>query len=95
VGADPALQCQNGFRIGPKQLWPQKAETEFGVVLALFIESTFDKKCLSIAAPTELSFMTASLSIMFMLTNIPGNILVILAVVFDPNRNLRLHSTAW
>ena len=33
--------------------------------------------------------MTASLSIMFMLTNIPGNILVILAVVFDPNRNLR------
>ncbi|CAB4024242.1 histamine H2 receptor-like [Paramuricea clavata] len=53
------------------------------------IESTFDKRCLSIAAPTELSFMTATISIVFILTNIPGNILVILAVFFDPNKNLR------
>jgi hypothetical protein len=36
VGAEPALQSQNGFRIGPKQFGPKRAETEFGVVLALF-----------------------------------------------------------
>jgi hypothetical protein len=28
VDADPALQCQNSFRIGPKQLWPQKASIQ-------------------------------------------------------------------
>ncbi|XP_028410716.1 histamine H2 receptor-like [Dendronephthya gigantea] len=33
--------------------------------------------------------MTASISTVFMLTNIPGNILIFLAVVLDPNKNLR------
>ena len=53
------------------------------------IESTFEKRCQSIGPPTELSFLTASLSSVLILTNIPGNILVILAVVLDPNKNLR------
>ena len=55
----------------------------------MFIESTFEKRCQAIEPPSELSFMTASMSIVFMLTNIPGNILVILAVFLDPNKNLR------
>ena len=53
------------------------------------IESTFEKRCLGIGAPSELSFITASMSVILILTNIPGNILIILAVVFDPNKNLR------
>lgn len=53
------------------------------------IESTFEKRCLEIQAPTELSFISASISIILILTNIPGNILIILALVFDPNKNLR------
>ena len=55
----------------------------------MFIESTFDKRCQAIGPPSELSFMTASMSIVFIITNIPGNILVILAVFLDPNKNLR------
>lgn len=55
----------------------------------MVIESTFDKRCLAIEPPAELSFTTASMSIILILTNIPGNILIILAVVVNPNRNLR------
>ena len=53
------------------------------------IDSTFEKRCQSIRASTELSFLSASLSTVLILTNIPGNILVILAVVLNPNKNLR------
>ena len=52
-------------------------------------QGTFEKRCLTSGAPTELSFLTSSLSILFVLTNIPGNLLVILAVVIDPNKNLQ------
>lgn len=52
-------------------------------------QGTFEKRCLTTGAPTELSFLTTSLSIIFVLTNIPGNILIILAVVTDPNKNLQ------
>ena len=55
----------------------------------MVIESVFEKKCQSIEAPKELSFLTASFVIVLILTNIPGNILVILAVVLNPNKNLR------
>ena len=55
----------------------------------MVIDSTFEKRCQSIEPPTELSFLTASLSAVLILTNIPGNILVILAVVLNPNKNLR------
>ena len=55
----------------------------------MVIDSTFEKRCQSIGPPTELSFLTASLSTVLILTNIPGNILVILAVVLNPNKNLR------
>ncbi|XP_028410720.1 5-hydroxytryptamine receptor 7-like [Dendronephthya gigantea] len=55
----------------------------------MVIESTFEKRCQNVEPPQELSFMTASISTVFMLTNIPGNILIFLAVVLDPNKNLR------
>jgi hypothetical protein len=55
----------------------------------MVIENTFEKRCRIIHAPTELSFTTASMIIAFILTNIPGNLLVILSVVLDPNKNLR------
>ena len=51
--------------------------------------STFKKRCLDIAAPTALSFSSASVASLLILTNIPGNILIILALVFDPYKNLR------
>ena len=50
---------------------------------------TFEERCRSIKPPTEMSFITGGLTILFILTNIPGNILVILAVGLDPNKNLR------
>ncbi|XP_028408392.1 probable G-protein coupled receptor No18 [Dendronephthya gigantea] len=53
------------------------------------VQGAFEKRCLTTAAPTELSFITTSLSMVFTLTNIPGNVLIILAVVLDPNKNLR------
>ena len=55
----------------------------------MFIESTFEKRCLDTKASAELSFTSASISILLILTNIPGNILIILALVLDPNKNLR------
>ncbi|XP_028407246.1 probable G-protein coupled receptor No18 [Dendronephthya gigantea] len=53
------------------------------------VQGAFEKRCLTAGAPTELSFITTSLSMVFTLTSIPGNILIILAVVLDPNKNLR------
>ncbi|CAB3989092.1 histamine H2 receptor-like [Paramuricea clavata] len=50
---------------------------------------TFEERCRSIKPPTEMSFITGGVTILLILTNIPGNILVILAVVLDPNKNLR------
>ena len=55
----------------------------------MVIENTFEKRCRIIDPPTGLSFTTASMVIVFILINIPGNLLVILAVVLDPNKNLR------
>ena len=52
-------------------------------------ESTFEKRCLDIAAPIELSYTSASVVILLIFTNILGNVLIILAVAFDPNNNLR------
>ena len=53
------------------------------------VQGTFEKRCLTTGAPTHLSFITSSVSMVFTLTSIPGNILIILAVVLDPNKNLR------
>ena len=55
----------------------------------MVIESTFKRRCLNTEAPAKLSFISASISFILILTNIPGNILIILAVVRDPNKNLR------
>ena len=54
-----------------------------------YFQGSFEKRCLTLGAPTELSFFTTTFSILFMILNIPGNLLVILAVVKDPYKNLR------
>ena len=55
----------------------------------MVIESTFDKRCTNIEPPTQLSSITASFSFLFLLVNIPSNILIILAVVVNPCKKLR------
>ena len=55
----------------------------------MVVEGVFERKCMGIEAPADLSYMSATISIILILTNIPGNVLIILAVVFDPNKNLR------
>ena len=45
--------------------------------------------CTNISAPEYLSFATASLAIVSGVVAFSGNFLVVLAVVLDPNRNLR------
>jgi hypothetical protein len=54
-----------------------------------YFQGTFEERCLTTGAPSSLALFTMSLSIMFMVTNIPGHLLVILAVVRDPYKNLR------
>ena len=49
----------------------------------------FEPLCKTTGAPDALSFFTGSISIILMIINIPGNLLVILAVALDPNKNLR------
>ena len=49
----------------------------------------FEPLCKTTGAPDALSFFTGGISIILMILNIPGNLLVILAVVLDPNKNLR------
>lgn len=49
----------------------------------------FEPLCRTTGAPDALSFFTGCVSIILMLINIPGNLLVILAVALDPNKNLR------
>lgn len=48
-----------------------------------------DNVCGNVSAPIALSFTSASLSIMIALVSIPGNLLVLLAVLLDPNKDLR------
>ena len=55
----------------------------------MLAQSEFEKRCMAIRAPTELSFLSSSLSMLVTLTSIPGNLLIILAVVINPNKNLR------
>ena len=54
-----------------------------------YFQGTFEQRCLTLGAPTSLSFFTTSFSILFLILNIPGNLLVILAVAMDPFKNLR------
>ncbi|XP_046845765.1 galanin receptor 2a-like [Xenia sp. Carnegie-2017] len=54
-----------------------------------YFQGTFEKRCMTTGAPTELSFITTTFSIIFTIVNIPGNLLVIIAVVLDPYKNLR------
>lgn len=54
-----------------------------------YFQGTFEERCRTTGAPNQLSFFTTSFSILFLILNIPGNLLVILAVVIDPYKNLR------
>lgn len=54
-----------------------------------YFQGEFEERCHSTGGPNDLSFFTATWSLIFLLLNIPGNLLVILAVVLDPYKNLR------
>ena len=54
-----------------------------------YFQGTFEERCLTAGAPLSLAFFTMSLSVLFLITSIPGNILVVLAVFRDPYKNLR------
>ena len=49
----------------------------------------FDYKCQFTTAPLALAASTTVISVILSLTSIVGNVLIILAVVLDPNKNLR------
>ena len=54
-----------------------------------YFQGEFEERCHSTGGPNDLSFFTATWSLIFLLLNIPGNLLVILAVALDPYKNLR------
>ena len=54
-----------------------------------YFQGTFEERCLTAGAPKQLSFFTTVFSSIFLILNIPGNLLVILAVAMDPHKNLR------
>lgn len=54
-----------------------------------YLQETFEERCHTTGAPSHLSYFTASISILLLATNIPGNLLLILAVACDPHKNLR------
>lgn len=54
-----------------------------------YFQGEFEDRCHSTGGPNDLSFFTAIWSLIFLFLNIPGNLLVILAVVLDPYKNLR------
>lgn len=54
-----------------------------------YLQGTFEERCHTTGAPSYLSFLSASISIILLATNIPGNIILILAVALDPRKNLR------
>ena len=53
-----------------------------------YFQGEFEERCHSTGGPNSLSFFTAIWSLIFLLVNIPGNLLVILAVALDPYKNL-------
>ena len=51
-------------------------------------QERFEKYCQIDGAPRALSFFATAISFLFLIPNIPGNILLILAVAIDPHKNL-------
>ncbi|XP_028408242.1 D(2) dopamine receptor A-like [Dendronephthya gigantea] len=49
----------------------------------------FEKQCFGHDTTPEISYFTTTLSFIFLILNIPGNLLVIVAVALNPNKNLR------
>ena len=45
--------------------------------------------CLGVWAPREVSLTTLSIAAVFSIVTVPGNLLIILSVLLDPNKNLR------
>ena len=50
---------------------------------------SFEKQCFGHDSTPEMSYFTTTLSFIFLILNIPGNFLVIVAVALNPNKNLR------
>lgn len=53
-----------------------------------YFQERFETECELSGAPQSLSFFSTAISIIFLIPNIPGNILLILAVAIDPHKNL-------
>ena len=49
----------------------------------------FDFNCVNVSAPSHLSYTTATVSLVLCLITVAGNLLVCLAVLINPNNNLR------
>ena len=47
------------------------------------------KECMNTTAPVELSIMSASISALLLVITVPTNLLICLAIIVDPNRELR------
>ena len=48
-----------------------------------------EPNCTGISAPIELSYITSTISILLALVTFPGNLMVCLAIVLDPYKELR------
>ncbi len=53
-----------------------------------YLQEKFESVCQLQGAPSALSFFTTAISILLLIPNIPGNLLLILAVAIDPHKNL-------
>ena len=92
-------ECRAGFATVNKNHFYYSMWTKFNTIssfsIAIMIfKSAFEKRyilldCLYAVVPIQLSFTSASVVILLILANIPGNIFIILAVVLDPNKILR------
>ena len=57
--------------------------------LAMVSLSATSRICANVPPPTSVSYFTVSLSVLLAIITIPGNVLVCLAIIKDPFRNLK------
>ena len=69
---------------GVQEWWVNNCGS-YGLIMSLFGEYP----CTNVTPPTVLSYTTASISIFVSIVATLGNSLVLLAILVDPNKNLR------
>lgn len=57
--------------------------------MSIYLNTTLKINCSDTNAPTELSFITASLSLIFFIIIVPGNLLIVIAIAKDPYKQLK------